>query len=58
MLENKVVRASVFFVVAFVIPAVLGAFFGDVRQGLLIGGVMGTTFAVLSQFFEPETELA
>ncbi|WP_348613415.1 hypothetical protein [Halobaculum rarum] len=40
------------------IPAVLGAFFGDVRQGLLIGGVMGTTFAVLSQFFEPETELA
>lgn len=53
MLDNKFIRAAVFFVVAFGIPLVLGAYFGDIDQGIRIGVVMGVIFAVMSQFFEP-----
>lgn len=56
MLENAFGRAGVFSVVALVIPVALGAYFGDMDQGIQIGVVMGIVFGVVSQFFEPKTE--
>jgi len=55
VLENKFLRAGVFFVVAFSISVALAAFFGDVNKDIQIGMVMGIIFAVMSQFFEPKT---
>lgn len=54
MLENKFVRAGVFFLVAFAVPVLLSLLTGGtLDRGLQIGVVMGTIFAVMSQFFEP-----
>lgn len=55
MLENKFVRAVVFFAGAFGIPVELGIYFEDFNQGILSGVLMGIIFAVMSQFFEPKT---
>lgn len=57
MLENKVVRAAVFFLVAFGVPTVLGAITNDFNQGIHIGVVTGIIFAVISQFFKPAEKL-
>ncbi|MFC7079469.1 hypothetical protein [Halorussus caseinilyticus] len=55
MLENKFVRAGVFFVVAFGVPVLLALFTGgNFDRGIEIGVVMGIIFAVMSQFFEPK----
>lgn len=54
MLENKFVRAGVFFTVAFGVPVLLSLFpGGTLDRGVEIGVVMGIIFAVMSQFFEP-----
>lgn len=54
MLENKLVRAGVFFIVAFGVPVLLSLLTGGtVDRGVQIGVVMGIIFAVMSQFFEP-----
>lgn len=54
MLENKFVRAGVFFLVAFAVPILLSQLTGGtLDRGVQIGVVMGIIFAVMSQFFEP-----
>jgi hypothetical protein len=37
---------------------VLGVYFGDVEGGIRTGTVTGVVFAVMSQFFEPRSDLA
>ncbi|MDS0477209.1 hypothetical protein NDO75_19790 [Natrinema sp. 1APR25-10V2] len=42
--------------VVFVVPILLGAYFRDMNQGILIGIETGLVFAVVSQFFESKAE--
>lgn len=54
MMENKFVRAGVFFLVAFAVPVLFSQLTGGtLDRGIQIGVVMGIIFAVMSQFFEP-----
>lgn len=54
MLNNKFVRAAVFFAVAFSVPVLLSLVTGGtLDRGIQIGVTMGIVFAVVSQFFEP-----
>lgn len=55
MLEDKFVRAGVFFGVAFSVPVLLSLLTdGDLNRGIQIGVVMGVIFGVISQYFEPK----
>ena len=54
MLENRFLRAGVFFAVAFGVPVLLAlATGGTLDRGVEIGVITGIVFAVMSQFFEP-----
>jgi hypothetical protein len=58
VLESRFVRAGAFFAVAFGVPVALGAYFDDVESGIRTGTATGVVFAVMSQFFEPRSDLA
>jgi len=57
VLENRFVRAGAFFAVTFGIPVAIDTYFRDVEIGIRIGTATGIIFAVMSQFFEPRSDL-